>query len=515
MLSVRRIASLAVAPLLVLVLAGVAIAQPNGTITSITPASGPTAGGTTITILGTDLYYGTSGPAVTIAGATAPVTSWRIYGAFGETEIIAITPLGAAGPADVRVVTADPQYEDRLLALSPGAFTYVAPVPAITVTGVSPASGLTTGGEAVTITGTGFSGGSAPTVSLGGTAATGVTVVSNTTITATTPARAAGTVDVSVSRDGAAGTRAGAYRYEQGYWLTVTNSQPPGTGSSTEKSTGAVRSAAFGDWTSRETVQSLFVFTTTTYRSYAGGINCGNRLERKSVLASIRIFGAETVWGAGPCRYAVRAGTSVRLSALPSSATSLLPPLYFDDHWVGLFNRWTGDCTDTTSECSVTMNSDRSVRAAWGRFSWGLISGSVAATPEFAADGKLTYAVFSVGFVPTVTGSPGGQTVSYTMQSTFTTGASAAARSTAARRVPACRGTARFVGRLPSATQKTTRGRLEARCTPTPALAAALRKGTVRVTASWYLRAPRQKASYPLGQARAHLANRRAGAVTG
>ncbi len=514
MLSVRRIASLAVAPLLALVLAGVAIAQPTGTLTSITPASGPTAGGTTITILGTDLYYGTSGPAVTIGGTTAPVASWRIYGAFGETEIIATTPLGAAGPADVRVVTADPQYEDRLLALSPGGFTYTAPGPSITVTGVSPASGLTTGGEAVTITGTGFSGGSAPTVSLGGTAATGVTVVSNTTITATTPARAAATVDVSVSRDGATGTGAGVYVYKQGYWLTITNSQPPGTGASSAKSTGAVRSPTFGSWASSASSANVLFFTTTTYKGYAGGINCGNRVKLNSVFSGVKLFGSETVWDGGPCRYAFPAGTRVALSALPAETTSLVP-IAADDYWVGLFNRWTGACTATTSECSVTLDADRSVRAAWGRSSWGLIGGSVAATPEFAADGKLTYAVLSVGFVPTVTGSPGGQTVSYTMQSTFTTGASAAARSTAARRVPACRGTARFVGRPPSATQKTTRGRLEARCAPTPALAAALRKGTVRVTASWYLRAPRQKASYPLGQARAHLANRRAGAVTG
>lgn len=91
-----------------------------------------------------------------------------------------------------------------------------------------------------------------------------------------------------------------------------------------------------------------------------------------------------------------------------------------------------------------------------------------------------------------------------TMQTTFVTGASPTARETAARRVTACRGPARLAGR-----------RLEARCTPTPALAAALRKGTVRVTTKWYLRAPRQKATYPLGQARAYLSNRRAGAVTG
>ena len=50
--------------------------------------------------------------------------------------------------------------------------------PAPTVTAISPSSGSASGGTAVTITGTGFSAGAQ--VNLGGTAATGVTVVSST-----------------------------------------------------------------------------------------------------------------------------------------------------------------------------------------------------------------------------------------------------------------------------------------------------------------------------------------------
>lgn len=373
--------------------------------------------------------------------------------------------------------------------------------PTITVTGVSPASGLSTGGESIDITGSGFAGGSQPTVTLGGTAATGVTVVSDNRITATTPARAAGVVNVTVSRDGGTGTKAGAYTYNQGYWLTVTNSQPPGTGASSAKSTGAVRTSALGDWADTEKKYLGVLFTRTTYDRYGGGINCGNRVVRSTLLGGTNLFGSETKWDGGPCRYAFPAGTKVALSALPSSSASLLP-FFFDDHSTGLFNRWTGACTGTTAECSVTMSADRPVRATWGRFAWGLIEGSATSTPVFADDGSLSYSVLTVGFTAkenAVAGTP-----EYTMWSTFTTGASATARDTAARAVTACRGQARRVG-----------GRLEARCTPTPALAAALRKGKVRVTTKWYLKAPRQKATYPLGQARAYLANRRAGAVTG
>ena len=84
--------------------------------------------------------------------------------------------------------------------------------PAPTVSGVSPTSGTTAGGTPVTITGTGFLAGA--TVSLGGTAATGVTVVRSTSITATAPAHAAGAVNVVVTNtDSQSGTLPSGYTY--------------------------------------------------------------------------------------------------------------------------------------------------------------------------------------------------------------------------------------------------------------------------------------------------------------
>src|SRR5204862_4613742 len=75
------------------------------------------------------------------------------------------------------------------------AFTYVAPPP--TIASVAPASGSIDGATGITITGTNFTAGAAVTV--GGTPATGVTVVNGTTITATTAAHAAGAVNVTVT----------------------------------------------------------------------------------------------------------------------------------------------------------------------------------------------------------------------------------------------------------------------------------------------------------------------------
>jgi hypothetical protein len=65
------------------------------------------------------------------------------------------------------------------------------------VASVTPATGLAAGGTAVTISGTGFTGATA--VTFGGTPATAVVVVSANTITATSPAKAAGTYDVRVT----------------------------------------------------------------------------------------------------------------------------------------------------------------------------------------------------------------------------------------------------------------------------------------------------------------------------
>jgi LPXTG-motif cell wall-anchored protein len=74
------------------------------------------------------------------------------------------------------------------------------PQPAPTVTSVSPTSGATAGGTAITITGTNFTGASAVTV--GSAACTNVVVVSATSITCTTPTGTAGTASVVVTSGG-------------------------------------------------------------------------------------------------------------------------------------------------------------------------------------------------------------------------------------------------------------------------------------------------------------------------
>jgi hypothetical protein len=86
------------------------------------------------------------------------------------------------------------------------------PIPTIpSVTSVSPNSGTTLGGTAITVTGANFAAGVQVTV--GGAAATNVIVTSSTALTATTPTRSAGTVEVTVTLDGKSGTLPAAFTY--------------------------------------------------------------------------------------------------------------------------------------------------------------------------------------------------------------------------------------------------------------------------------------------------------------
>jgi hypothetical protein len=95
-----------------------------------------------------------------------------------------------------------------------------------TITSVSPGYGSQSGGQAVTITGTGFS--TASTVRFGSSPATGTTVVSPTQITARTPAAAAGSVDITVTTSAGTSPQAAGdvYTYTADTALTLAPSSP-------------------------------------------------------------------------------------------------------------------------------------------------------------------------------------------------------------------------------------------------------------------------------------------------
>ena len=175
---------------------------PQPTIASISPSNGSTPGGQTVTIAGTNLDGATS---VTFGGTPAEITS------DSPTQITVTTPAHSAGTVAIAVVTSSGTATD------PSAYTFESPseslptVPTIpTITSVSPSTGLTLGGENVTITGTDLAGTSS--ISFGGSIAS-ISSVSPTQVIVTTPAHPAGIVDIIAISSVGNVTDAGAYAY--------------------------------------------------------------------------------------------------------------------------------------------------------------------------------------------------------------------------------------------------------------------------------------------------------------
>ncbi|MFZ3353190.1 MAG: S8 family serine peptidase [Xanthobacteraceae bacterium] len=194
------------------------------TVSNVNPNTGPSAGGTSVTITGTNFFAGAT---VNFGGNT--VTSTFVNG----TTLTAISPTGT-GTVDVTVTSLG-----GTSAPNPPAdrFAYVA---APTVTGVNPNTGPPPGGTAVTISGTNFTGVTA--VRFGGNAAGAFSVVSAAQITATAPA-GTGTVDVTVTTPGGTSATSGADQFSYaaaGSTVALSSSQNPSSAGQAVRFTATV-----------------------------------------------------------------------------------------------------------------------------------------------------------------------------------------------------------------------------------------------------------------------------------
>gem|GEM_PF-1342349 len=198
--------------------------NPTPTISAVTPAEGPVAGGTAIVIDGTDFRDTVN---VTIGGVlvASPVVS------SDKRQISCQTPAGrSVGSKTVEVLSST-----HGLASLVNGFTYNT-TPTIGL--ISPSSGPQEGGTLLTITGTGFGG--TVNVTIGGVPARDVTLNTSTTITCTTPGSTSwGDVDVTV-QSSTNGTAHGAFTYRRTPEITsVTPSSGPQGGGTTIRITGS------------------------------------------------------------------------------------------------------------------------------------------------------------------------------------------------------------------------------------------------------------------------------------
>jgi hypothetical protein len=185
-------------------------------LTSISPISGPTGGGTSVTLNGTGFLSGVS---VFFGGNASPSVT-----VVSSTQLTATTPAHSAGLVDVSV--SNPNGDNAQLA---GAFTYA---DALAISSVVPNAAPGDGGRPVTIFGAGFQVGA--TVTFGSLSAQSVTFVSSSQLDVLTPVSSSGTVNVTVTNPGGqSATLTNGFTFQNVSISSVSPSSGPASGGTT------------------------------------------------------------------------------------------------------------------------------------------------------------------------------------------------------------------------------------------------------------------------------------------
>lgn len=190
------------------------------TLTAVSPARGPTTGGTMALLIGTNFVQGTR-----VLFGSAQSTAVTIM---NDTRLSAVAPAGMAGAVDVTVITPDGQSGQLVQG-----FNYVDPSQlgaSPILVSVTPANGLATGGTQTVLTGSGFQTGML--VFFGGYSASAAATQNTGIATATTPPGPSGVVNVAITNpDGQSAVLQNGFAYTARPELTtIFPAQGPTTG---------------------------------------------------------------------------------------------------------------------------------------------------------------------------------------------------------------------------------------------------------------------------------------------
>jgi hypothetical protein len=174
----------------------------NLSLTSISPTSGPIAGGTLITVTGTGFQTG-----ATVELGNSPCIAPTIV---SNTEITCTTTSSTTGTVNLTVTNSagtTSTLSSAYLFIDPSA-----PTPAPTLVSISPTTGYTTGFTTITLTGTNFVAGL--NIQVGNVDCGSIVINSASTATCQPPSQtAAATVSVSVTDTGGTASLPAAYTY--------------------------------------------------------------------------------------------------------------------------------------------------------------------------------------------------------------------------------------------------------------------------------------------------------------
>jgi hypothetical protein len=265
------------------------------TLTSVAPGSGPEAGGTSVTITGSNFR----------SGMVAR------FGGVAATGLLVVSPttVTATSPPGTGTVAVSIENADNESATMAGAFTYTPSVVAPTISALAPSSGPSAGGTGVLVTGTGLQPGA--TVAVGGALATQVVVSGPTQMTFTTPAGSAGPVPVVVTNPDGGTVTFNSFTYVPQSTPTITSVSP-----TSGPTSGGITT----------------VITGTGFDAGATVTLCGTIVTPSSVSATTIVFATPSCGTAGPAAIQVKnpdGGTATAAAAYtfsaPPAITSVSP----------------------------------------------------------------------------------------------------------------------------------------------------------------------------------------------
>jgi IPT/TIG domain len=220
----------------------------GATLTSISPTSGPAAGGTVVTLNGTGFVSAST----TVNFGSNAGTSVSC----SSTQCQATSPAGAGSVTVTVIVGGVPAI---------GSATFLYTPAASSLTSISPTSGPAAGGTVVTLSGSGFVSGST-TVSFGPNAATNVSCSSSTQCRATSPA-GVGNVTVAVTVNGLRATGSVTFTY-----VPSLNSISPSSGTPRGGTTVTITGSGFD--TTPSATRFFFGSNAATNVSCASSTRC-------------------------------------------------------------------------------------------------------------------------------------------------------------------------------------------------------------------------------------------------